>query len=300
MPTVNQLVRKGRRPRHRKDKAPALSYMFNSLKNRGRKGPGSPQKRGVCIQVRTQTPKKPNSALRKVARVRLTNGMEVTAYIPGEGHNLQEHSVVLMRGGACEGPPGRSIPHHSRCARHRRCRRSQARPKQVWKQEDSKAALGTTMSRRRRAEKRKIAPDPKYQHRELSQFINKVMLNGKKTVAQRIVYNALDQAERDAHRPGIEVFEQAVRNATPMVEVKSRRVGGATYQVPIEVRQERRLALSLRWIVNGARARSGRPMAERLAQELLEASRGQGSAVRRREDLYRMAEANRAFVHYRW
>ncbi len=156
------------------------------------------------------------------------------------------------------------------------------------------------MSRRRRAEKRKIAPDPKYQHRELSQFINKVMLNGKKTVAQRIVYTALDQAEREAHRPGIEVFEQAVRNATPMVEVKSRRVGGATYQVPIEVRQERRLALSLRWIVNGARARSGRPMAERLAQELLEASRGQGAAVRRREDLYRMAEANRAFVHYRW
>ena len=156
------------------------------------------------------------------------------------------------------------------------------------------------MSRRRRAEKRKIAPDPKYQHRELSQFINKVMLNGKKTVAQRIVYTALEQAEREAHRPGIEVFEQAVRNSTPMVEVKSRRVGGATYQVPIEVRQERRLALSLRWIVNGARARSGRPMAERLAQELLEASRGQGAAVRRREDLYRMAEANRAFVHYRW
>ncbi len=156
------------------------------------------------------------------------------------------------------------------------------------------------MSRRRRAEKRKIPPDPKFQHRELSQFINKVMLNGKKTVAQRIVYTALDQAEREAHRPGIEVFEQAVRNATPMVEVKSRRVGGATYQVPIEVRQERRLALSLRWIVNGARARSGRPMAERLAQELLEASRGQGAAVRRREDLYRMAEANRAFAHYRW
>ena len=156
------------------------------------------------------------------------------------------------------------------------------------------------MSRRRRAERRKITPDPKYQHRELSQFINKVMMHGKKTTAQRIVYGALDQAEREAHRPGIEVFEQAVRNATPMVEVKSRRVGGATYQVPTEVRQERRLALSLRWIVNAARSRSGRPMAERLAQELLEASRGQGAAVRRREELYRMAEANRAFAHYRW
>ena len=99
MPTVNQLVRKGRKMKKKKDKAPALRYSFNSLKNRGRRDSGAPQKRGVCVQVRTQTPKKPNSALRKVARVRLTNGMEVTAYIPGEGHNLQEHSVVLLRGG---------------------------------------------------------------------------------------------------------------------------------------------------------------------------------------------------------
>ncbi len=106
MPTTNQLVRKGRSPKRRKDKSPALRYMFNSIKNRGRRGPGSPQKRGVCIQVRTQTPKKPNSALRKVARVRLTNGMEVSAYIPGEGHNLQEHSVVLIRGGRVKDLPG--------------------------------------------------------------------------------------------------------------------------------------------------------------------------------------------------
>ena len=106
MPTVNQLVRKGRKSKHRKDKAPALRYTFNSLKNRVRRYSGSPQKRGVCIQVRTQTPKKPNSALRKVARVRLTNGMEVTAYIPGEGHNLQEHSVVLIRGGRVKDLPG--------------------------------------------------------------------------------------------------------------------------------------------------------------------------------------------------
>ena len=156
------------------------------------------------------------------------------------------------------------------------------------------------MARRRRAERRQVVPDPKYNSVELSRFINKVMLNGKKTVAQRIVYGAMDQAEREAHRPGLEVFEQAIRNATPMVEVKSRRVGGATYQVPTEVRFERRLALSMRWIVKAARTRSGRPMAERLAQELLEASRGQGAAVRRREELYRMAEANRAFAHYRW
>ena len=156
------------------------------------------------------------------------------------------------------------------------------------------------MARRRRAERRKIPPDSKYGNVELSQFINKVMLNGKKSVAQRIVYGALDQVERETRRPALEVFEQAVKNATPMLEVKSRRVGGATYQVPTEVRVNRRLTLAMRWLINAARARSGRPMAERLAQELLEASRGQGSAVKRREDLYRMAEANRAFVHYRW
>jgi len=106
MPTINQLVRKGRRTKRRKDTAPALRYSFNSIKNRSQRNSGSPQKRGVCIQVRTQTPKKPNSALRKVARVRLTNGMEVTAYIPGEGHNLQEHSVVLIRGGRVKDLPG--------------------------------------------------------------------------------------------------------------------------------------------------------------------------------------------------
>ena len=156
------------------------------------------------------------------------------------------------------------------------------------------------MSRRRRAEKRKIIADPRFGHLELSQFINKIMLNGKKTVAQRIVYGALETAEQQAHRPGVEVFDMAIKNATPMVEVRSRRVGGATYQVPTEVRPERRLALAMRWVIAAARARQGRPMAARLAQELLEASRGQGAAVKRREDLHRMAEANRAFAHYRW
>jgi small subunit ribosomal protein S7 len=156
------------------------------------------------------------------------------------------------------------------------------------------------MARRRRAEKRKVTPDPKYHNIELSQFINKVMLNGKKTVAQRIVYEALDKASQEVRRPHMEVFDQAIRNTTPMVEVRSRRVGGATYQVPTEVRPERRLALSMRWIIQAARARKGRPMADRLSIELAEAARGQGTAVKRREDLYRMAEANRAFAHYRW
>jgi small subunit ribosomal protein S7 len=156
------------------------------------------------------------------------------------------------------------------------------------------------MARRRRADKRKTIPDPRYGSPELSRFINGVMLNGKKTTAQRIVYDALAKVEDQARRPGMDVFAQAVRNATPELEVRSRRVGGTTYQVPREVRQERQIALSMRWLVISARARKGRPMADRLAQELLDASRGQGEAVKRKEDQHRMAEANRAFVHYRW
>ena len=135
---------------------------------------------------------------------------------------------------------------------------------------------------------------------DLAKFINNVMLSGKKTVAQRIVYSALELAEGEAGRSGFEVFEQAIRNATPMIEVRSRRVGGANYQVPTEVRPTRRLALAMRWIVTGAKQRSGRGMAQKLSAELLEASRGQGAAVRRKEEVFRMAEANRAFAHYRW
>jgi small subunit ribosomal protein S7 len=156
------------------------------------------------------------------------------------------------------------------------------------------------MARRRRAVQRKAVPDPKFGSVELSRFINKVMIGGKKTTAQRVVYDALDEAERQGNRPGIDIFRQALQNATPSLEVRSRRVGGATYQVPREVRPERREALGMRWIVLTARNRGGRPMAQRLASELLEASRGQGDAVRRREEQHRMAEANRAFAHYRW
>ena len=156
------------------------------------------------------------------------------------------------------------------------------------------------MPRRRRPERREIRPDSRYGSVELAKFINKVMINGKQTVAQRIVYSSLQEVEGQAHRSGIEVFKQAIGNVMPALEVRSRRVGGATYQVPREVRPERRLALAMRWLVVAARARTGRPMSEGLAQELLEASRGQGIAVKRKEDLHRMAEANRAFVHYRW
>ena len=156
------------------------------------------------------------------------------------------------------------------------------------------------MARRRQAEKRTITPDPRFGSSELSRFINRVMLNGKKTVAQRIVYGALDIAESESRRPGLEVFQQAVRNAMPQVQVRSRRVGGTTYQVPTDVRPERQVALAMTWIVASARDKSGSSMETRLAQEIVEASRSQGNAVRRKEEMHRMAEANRAFAHYRW
>ncbi len=154
--------------------------------------------------------------------------------------------------------------------------------------------------RRRKAEQRTVPPDPQYDNIELARFINRIMLKGKKTVAQRIVYSAMEIVEQQAHRPPLEIFQEALRNATPLLQVKARRVGGATYQIPIEVPARRGSALAMRWIINSARGRKGRPMHQKLAQEFLDASRGDGAAVKRREDLHRMAEANRAFVHYRW
>jgi len=156
------------------------------------------------------------------------------------------------------------------------------------------------LPRRKRPDKRTVSPDPRYNSTQISSFINRVMQRGKKTVAQRIVYDALDILKSEGSQDPLEVFSQAIRNSTPQLEVKARRVGGATYQVPIEVRSGRQQALSMRWILRASRARTGAPMSRRLAQELLEASRGQGAAVRRREELHRTAEANRAFVHYRW
>ncbi len=154
--------------------------------------------------------------------------------------------------------------------------------------------------RRRRAPKRLVAADWKFHRDDVTRFIHKLMKNGKKSVAQRIFYNALEIAERDGRRPALEMFDQALRNATPAVQVKPRRVGGATYQVPVEIRPEVRGALAMRWLVSAARSRKARPMEQRLAAEFVDASRGQGAAVKRKDDLHRMADANRAFVHYRW
>jgi len=144
-----------------------------------------------------------------------------------------------------------------------------------------------------------IPPDPMYNNLELAKFINNVMQRGKKTTAQRICYNAFDIIKEQSNREPLEVFQLALKNATPMVEVKPKRVGGATYQVPTELRPSRSEALAIRWLIRGARSRKGMPMRRGLAQELMEASRGEGTAVRRKEELHRMAEANRAFVHYR-
>lgn len=156
------------------------------------------------------------------------------------------------------------------------------------------------MSRRHRAEKRDIIPDPKFWDLVLTKFMNSLMYEGKKSVAERIVYGALDRIEAKAKRDSVQLFHEALDNVKPAVEVRSRRVGGATYQVPVEVRSDRRQALAIRWIISAARGRNENTMEERLSGELLDAANNRGAAVKKREDTHRMAEANRAFSHYRW
>ncbi|HBN31974.1 MAG TPA: 30S ribosomal protein S7 [Rhodobacteraceae bacterium] len=156
------------------------------------------------------------------------------------------------------------------------------------------------MSRRHRAEKREILPDAKYGDTILTKFMNNLMLDGKKSVAESIVYGALGRVESKLKRAPIEAFHEALENIKPSVEVRSRRVGGATYQVPVEVRPERREALAIRWLIKASRARNENTMEERLASELLDAVNARGSAVKKREDTHKMADANKAFSHYRW
>ena len=156
------------------------------------------------------------------------------------------------------------------------------------------------MSRRHRAEKREIIPDAKYGDVVLTKFMNSVMYDGKKSVAEQIVYGALDTIETKLKTDPITVFKSALENVAPAIEVRSRRVGGATYQVPVEVRSERRQALAIRWLITAARGRNDKTMVERLSAELIDASNNRGNAVKKREDTHRMAEADRAFSHYRW
>jgi len=154
--------------------------------------------------------------------------------------------------------------------------------------------------RRGQVLKRETPPDAKYHNVLVARLINKVMMNGKKSTAEMIVYGALEIMERQERRDPVSISEQAIRNATPLLQVKPRRVGGATYQVPVEVRPDRGLFLAIRWLVSSARARTGKSMAEKLAAELSDAAKGQGATVKKCEDTHRMAEANRAFAHYRW
>ena len=156
------------------------------------------------------------------------------------------------------------------------------------------------MPRRAKIVKREILPDGRYGNRTITMFVNKIMERGKKSTAERIVYAALERVEAQTRKNPIDTFEMALRNATPTIEVKPRRVGGATYQVPVDIRAERRMALAIRWLLKSARSRSGRSMAERLAAELIDAAGGQGATIKKKDDTHRMAEANRAFVHYRW
>lgn len=156
------------------------------------------------------------------------------------------------------------------------------------------------MSRRSSAIRRDLLPDPRYDSVEVSKFINNLMIDGKKSLSERIFYQALDICQEQSGQPGLTVFTQALNNSKPSLEVKSRRVGGATYQVPIEVRPDRRTALGTRWIISFARQRNEKTMGERLAAELLAASRGEGATIKKKDDTHRMAEANKAFAHYRW
>ena len=212
-----------------------------------------PQRRGVCTRVYTTTPKKPNSAMRKVARVRLTNGKEVNAYIPGEGHNLQEHSIVLVRGGRVKDLPG--VRYHL-----------------------VRGALDSA------------GVDGRRQRRS-------------KYVAYTIFYDALElvgKKMKDADKSPLEVWKQALENITPQVEVKSKRIGGATFQVPMEVRPERKISISMKNLVLYSRKRAGKTMAEKLAGEIVDAFNQQGAAFKRKEEMHRMAEANKAFAHFRF
>jgi len=156
------------------------------------------------------------------------------------------------------------------------------------------------MPRRRRVPKRQVLPDPVYQSQVVTKFINGVMEQGKRSIAEKIFYSAMEIIETKTGSKGIEVFEKALSNVKPVLEVRSRRVGGATYQVPVEIREDRRQALAFRWIIGFSRSRSEKTMAERLASELIAASKNEGASIKKREDTHRMAEANKAFAHFRW
>ena len=327
MPTIQQLIRKPRLKQVKRNKVPAMQQC--------------PQKRGVCTRVYTTTPKKPNSALRKVAKIRLNEWLRSNRLYPGRG----SQSAGALGGAdprrASQGPSRRALSYHPRRPGYAGCSGAPSTPFEVrCETSEMKSGLHVccglflfrllgpswysarvekeqivvdgghqtandpkgerSMSRRHRAEKREVNPDPKFHDLVLSKFMNAIMRAGKKSTAERIVYGALDRMEDRAKQDPMQMFHQALENVMPAVEVRSRRVGGATYQVPVEVRNERRQALAIRWIINAARARNENTMVDRLSGELLDAANNRGTAVKKREDTHKMADANRAFSHYRW
>jgi small subunit ribosomal protein S7 len=258
-----------------------------------------PQKRGVCTRVYTTTPKKPNSALRKVAKVRLTNGFEVIGYIPGEGHNLQEHSVVMIRGGRVKDLAGRALPHHPRRPRHPGRQGPQAAPFEVRREasevrrpEKCPVVIVT-------AEKREINPDPKFGDLVVTKFMNAIMYDGKKSVAERIVYGAFDYRAGQVEAGPGGVFHRrstmSRRRRSALAPRRWRHLPGAGRRSPGAPSGARHPLADRR------RARPQRnTMVERLSGELMDAANNRGSAVKKREDTHKMADANRAFSHYRW
>ena len=156
------------------------------------------------------------------------------------------------------------------------------------------------MPRRKKATRRQDLPDAKYKNKNVTRFVNKMMVDGKRSLSERIIYDAFETIEAKQKRSPVDVFEQALKNATPGIEVKPRRVGGSTYQVPVDVRRDRGNALAMRWLIRSARSRTGHSMAEKLASELMDAAAGQGATIRKREETHKMAESNKAFAHYRW
>ena len=281
MPTIQQLVRKGRQDKVGKTKTPALK--------------GSPQRRGVCTRVYTTTPKKPNSALRKVARVRLTSGIEVTAYIPGVGHNLQEHSIVLVRGGRVKDLPGVRYKIIRGSLDTQGVQGPQAGSQPLRREEGEEL-----MPRKGPAPKRPLVIDPVYSSPLVTQLVNKILLDGKKSIAERIVYGALEGCREKTGTDPVVTLKRALDNVKPTLEVKSRRVGGATYQVPIEVKAGRSTTLALRWLVSYSRAASREDHDRAPDERDPRREQRPRCRVKRREDTHKMAESNKAFAHYRW
>ena len=228
--------------------------------------------------------------------MRLSSGIEVTAYIPGEGHNLQEHSIVLVRGGRVKDLPGVRY-HIVRGALDTQGVKDRKQGRSLY---GAKEGEVRDMSRKGPSKKHVVLPDPIYGSTVVAQLINKILLDGKKSIAEDIVYSALDMVKEKSDQEPVAVLKRALDNIRPSLEVRSRRVGGATYQVPVEVKPNRANTLSLRWLTDFSRARREKTMAERLANEILDASNGLGASVKRREDTHKMAEANKAFAHYRW